>query len=1018
MTARRWRAQWRLVVAVLSVTLFACTLVTGLGLVVSTTEQSGLSSALGSLSDEQSRITLGFRDPTGTAADTREQATEAIAAVLGPSATIETSGSPAFTSLTSAAGQQVYLAEGASDSAVRIVDGEWPTDSDLVAAPVTADLALGDTLVVNDTTMTVVGRYEVADADDPFWQLDPLRGAGTATGSGTVEGAVTIGPLLVPLGGVDATALPLDAVQVAFGPRLGSTPVAELEALSLRLDAAGIEVPRDLRDAAGSRVYESRLDESVHSIATALIVTRSTVIVISLLLLVLAVAAIAQAARLLTEARAADRELLLSRGASSRQLFALVAVEAVALGALTAVMSPQLAALAYRVFAATPLAVAAGVPGSAQLTLTTWLTAVAVSVIFVVILAAPAVVREQLVDDETKSRGPQRAVRTGLDVALLVLAGFAYAQLQLYRSPADSTASLAIDPILVVGPALALLAGALVCLRLLGPISRLLARIGSRSVGIVVPLVGWELGRRAQRSAPAVLLLSLALAVGTFSLSFLATWRESQVDQAELSVGAPARTLDEPSDGSPVLRLSGRLGASADDADPNAGRGGSAQVLGLGADARALIDRGRLSELGGGLINDRVDVTPAPSAGMTLTTPGELSAVVRVGNPALPHPDVAVSVTAVVEDASGVLHAVDWGLIALDGTGHPVTGAVEARGARLVGVTVTFPAGQGLEQAENVDIAVSGTDGSPAPDGWFLVSGDGSSRAVTMPGDGTLEVEATVLGVSGARPSTIAVVAWQPAERLQAVIPSAIAKVQQLSEGDRLTLVVRGIPVAVEVAGATELVPGSAPFAQVASGEVGVRPSVVVDHTLLERALAQAGYTGSFVGEWWTETTDDPDAVTSSALARQLQGAPLRIATPVTLWTAIVAGALLAAIGFLLHTTMSLRGRRLELAQLGALGIPRSRLRVLVTVESLVVGGLGALFGAAIGVLLALLIGPLVAASPTGEPPVPPVVVSLPWLQFVALDLSVAAVLAVVVLGVARGRAFVHPAELLRGGRE
>ena len=59
-----------------------------------------------------------------------------------------------------------------------------------------------------------------------------------------------------------------------------------------------------------------------------------------------------------------------------------------------------------------------------------------------------------------------------------------------------------------------------------------------------------------------------------------------------------------------------------------------------------------------------------------------------------------------------------------------------------------------------------------------------------------------------------------------------------------------------------------------------------------------------------------------------------------------------------------------------------------------------------------------VAVSPDGSPPVPSVVIEIPWPSTALLVLGLAAVLALVVLVVARVQRFVEPAELLRDGSE
>jgi ABC-type antimicrobial peptide transport system permease subunit len=79
---------------------------------------------------------------------------------------------------------------------------------------------------------------------------------------------------------------------------------------------------------------------------------------------------------------------------------------------------------------------------------------------------------------------------------------------------------------------------------------------------------------------------------------------------------------------------------------------------------------------------------------------------------------------------------------------------------------------------------------------------------------------------------------------------------------------------------------------------------------------------------------------------------------------------------------------------------------------------LGVCFGVGIGLLLAWLVGPLVAVSPNGSPPVPSVIVQVPGWSIAALVLGVVIVLTVVVAGVARVQRFTEPAHLLREGAQ
>jgi predicted lysophospholipase L1 biosynthesis ABC-type transport system permease subunit len=246
-----------------------------------------------------------------------------------------------------------------------------------------------------------------------------------------------------------------------------------------------------------------------------------------------------------------------------------------------------------------------------------------------------------------------------------------------------------------------------------------------------------------------------------------------------------------------------------------------------------------------------------------------------------------------------------------------------------------------------------------------------------------------------------------------------------------------GVPVGIRVDGLTPLVPGAAAASDLVGattslGGAARAETVVVDYPRLARSLVEGGASGPLVDEWWIDVppgtsaayidslSDDERASATSGdlLGAQLQEAPLRVATQAALWVAVAASAALAAVGFGVQSASSLRARRLELAQLRAIGFSRRRLVGLIAVESVLMSVLGSVFGVGIGVLLALLVAPLVAVSPTGIPPVPSVVVEIPGWGLVVLVLTVVATLTVVVAVVANVQRFTEPAHLLREGAQ
>lgn len=106
---------------------------------------------------------------------------------------------------------------------------------------------------------------------------------------------------------------------------------------------------------------------------------------------------------------------------------------------------------------------------------------------------------------------------------------------------ADTGGSLGVDPVLVAAPALCLLAGTVLILRLLPLAARLGERRAARGSGLALALAGWQLSRRPRRGAGAVLLLVLAVAMGMFAIGQGASWDRSQRDQADFAVGADLR---------------------------------------------------------------------------------------------------------------------------------------------------------------------------------------------------------------------------------------------------------------------------------------------------------------------------------------------------------------------------------------------------------------------------------------------------------------------------------------------
>ena len=1093
LVVRRGRVQWQLLTVVTAIAVLACTLISSLALLVAATELGAARGALSSMSADDAAVRTLVTRPSITVTEVREKVERAVDELFADSAAT-TSETLAISEMYTLQRQgpvdpMFYLGEldNLGDH-TELLDGEWPTAATDVAIPDVGAERLG--VEVGQTiefgaredraalTVTVSGIYTITDGTGDFWRPDTLSGAGLDTaypvpGSGGFLVTDAIGPLITAPGTMDAQGVAVENVAIRTVPSFDGTSVEALSPLNERLAQASEVLPGRIGDIADGVQVTTRAGASVSSILTAMAVTRNTVVVVSLLLFVLSVAALGQAARLLTEARVSERHLMRARGSSGRQLLATAAVEAALITALTVMMSPWLARGAYLLIARQPSMLAAGMAVDPGIPPLVWVVALVIGLLFWVVLIAPLLGREGSFQEGEQGKARERRFsglqRSGVDIALLVLAGVAYWQLQTYQGPSSGSA-IGTDPVLVAGPALVMLAGALLAVRLIPVAAALTERLAARAQGAVVALAAWEIARRTQRATAAILLITLALAVGTFSHGFLATWKQSQVDQSEFSLGAPLRLTSDgtpvplPGDAQPVIRTAGLLaGPDASLAFTDASDGESVAILGVTEASRVLLREGRLGEEGGTVIADSLSEASLPTAFVELPddTAG-LAATVRVTT-AEPVPGGQVRLRILVQNASGHESIIDMGIVPMNGNEHQVRGFLPEGVAQndllmlafQVSTTVRDPTLQGATpetKAELLirDLASVGTPDSSTPDGAYTArpvtvygqgwraTGEGTGTinypSAFSPDDWQLGLTYTVPAVLGSRSITHVEMGWAVVTDIPAVITPKLGEAMRAEVGDRLTIILSGVAVGIEIVAIAPAVPGGGSDSVVAprgGASVDAASTVVVDQTRLSRALFQAGATDTEVREWWLDLPADEvnsflpylavqydalSAQSSALLSLERQQDPLRVATQGALLLVIGGSAALAAVGFAVHSTGSLRSRSTEFAQLRAVGLSRRRLIGVIGIESLLLCALGIFFGIGLGLLLAYLVGPLVGVSADGSPPVPSVEVHIPYADIALLAAELGLVLAAVVLIAARVQRVAEPASALRAG--
>ncbi|WP_069172831.1 ABC transporter permease [Streptomyces griseus] len=932
-----------------------------------------------------------------------------------------------------------------------------------------AALTLTDRLKGAPLRIEVTGLYEAVEPADPYWQLDPLAGRGVREVVFT-----TYGPLLT-----DPT---------AFGSgRIGSERLSWLASADFRtlttertgaLVRASTDGPKKLRNAPalgdGATVRTS-LPTVLGQIERALLVSRSTIMIVAVQLVLLAGYALLLVSRLLSSERGGETELLRARGASRGRIASLASIEALMLAVPAAVVAPLLAGPLTRLLADRSdltrigLRLDGGVDGAV------WLVAGAVALTCALAVVAPA-----LTAGADGRRGGRAAalpapVRAGADIGLLLVAGVAYWQLDRQTGASgggalsgDREGNLGIDPLLVAAPALALLAGTVLTLRLLPPAARLAERRAAGGRGLSAALAGWQFSRRPLRGAGPVLLLVLAVATGMLAIGQSASWDRSQRDRADFASGASVRVVGtlsgDPVGAAPYSDLPGvREAAPAYRTTAELSGGRTAEVLVLDtAHARErMLMREDLAGTSPGELFDAVAPPRTARTGVVLPEGSERVLFdLRVRDTSSPggkSPSGAAAVVGVLlEDRYGIGYRVGVGTVPVDGRTHALSFPVSAAG----GLAVTgFEIDSGVPEgrAEKRLAALTGLRTVTAEGDRRQVTGADRVRwqagvVVTAAGEERTGTTPETMTGSGASPafryetghapaaggsygeqvSTLRVTAARPAApALKAVATDAYLKYTGAEPGQDVDLTLAGTTVRVTLVTSVRQIPTTGAGAGDAPEESSTKPggSLLLDLRAVSEVLAHRAGAALAPTEWWLSTAPG-DGPRVAAGLRALPGAdaaqvrvrdetvrdltddPLGAGPQSALLAVAVAAAALAAVGFAVGLVGSQRERTAEFAVLRALGASRRGLARMLAAEQGVLIALALLIGLALGAVLTRAVVPLVVLTGQAARPVPDVLVLLPAGQVAVLLASVAALPLLIVAAVTLRRA--DPAVSLR----
>lgn len=724
----RTRADWPIVAAAWLITLLAAVLLAAGAIYPSAASEAGLRRALADTPAVDRNVEVSVYAESAVAitidGDVQLELAQLIAP-LGGMVVRDWRGS-ATLALPSLPGGQAgdqavvgYL-DGLSDHAT-LVKGSWPVETSGPAGPIEAvvvddvaqklGLEVGDALalVAHPSTqpLTVparlVGIYAIDDAADPYWNADEQL----LTGLHENGQYRTFGPFqttrddLLQRAGLTQVRLQwgvlpnFERLTVDGIPQLRGGLGTLEEHLQARTDAAFDVVtglPSILADA-----------------ERALLVSRTGVLLVMAQLALLAAYAVVLTATLLVDHRRVETALLRSRGAGSLHVALLALTEGLLIAVPSVIVAPWLAVAALNLLNVVGPLAAVGLRIEPHVTTDGYLAAAVAGIACVALLVLPAglAARRFAAEQSGLSRQETRTFgqRMGLDVALLAVTAIALWQLRLYGAPLTRTVqgNLGLDPLLVAAPAIGLVAGGVLALRILPLLAQAAETAVTRGRDLVASLGSRQLARRPLRYTRSALLLMLAMSMGVFALSYAATWSTSQRDQAAYQAGAAVRVMPGSSLGtppawalpaaysglgslalaSPVERLSDGISFPA--------AAGSADLLALDADTAAGIVLFRADEsavplgdlmrpLRAGRPEPRLATLPGATTYLRITPVIDIASIVRevyddetgeVTDIPLDLADlepIRVSASAIVRDAHGLLYRGSSEIVSMAGS--------------------------------------------------------------------------------------------------------------------------------------------------------------------------------------------------------------------------------------------------------------------------------------------------------------------------------------------------------------
>jgi putative ABC transport system permease protein len=416
----------------------------------------------------------------------------------------------------------------------------------------------------SDTVKAFIsGIFEPVNPLEPFWN-------GFSFAVERTDSLPSVYPVFTTADSFYSSLSPLQSVDMTqnwvYYADLSKITTDSMAAVADNLLTFRSHVTGELQDSPGVADVSTQgsLDQIITNVQRQLSFISLPLYVIAAQIVGLALLFVAAMAGLLIENQAQEIATLKSRGTSGVQLLGIFTAQSALLGLLAAIAGPFLAAglalLLVRWFLPSIAAQNAAAGGAYFAHLASPVVVIVPAIIggvlgiAVVTVSALQAARLDVLAFRREMARPThqpfwRRMYLDIGLALLCLVGYlelgqfggTNTRLQLGAVGADST-----SPLLLLTPALLLLSGGLLLLRVIPLAARLGARLASRGRGLTTLLAFAQIERTPGRYTRMTLLLVLAVGLGLFALTFDASLAENVHDRTAYAAGADVRVIVNP----------------------------------------------------------------------------------------------------------------------------------------------------------------------------------------------------------------------------------------------------------------------------------------------------------------------------------------------------------------------------------------------------------------------------------------------------------------------------------------